>query len=195
MTARAAGTPTRLVRSNPLFDSSLIWATLRSALSPPLMRLLGSRPLFVPGYAVCPQPETGTRNACRNRLLWLGRTAWCLLTYPRRSKNRSMRPNPTKAQPRMPRSNSAKAGSSSRPSQKRIRLTHAALRRFLRTMVMIPTRMSHAPTMAKPRGRSSTQKPVEHRVERRGETLTTARVAGTPTRLVRSNALLSRAFI
>ena len=34
-------------------------------------------------------------------------------------------------------------------------------------------------------------RPVQHRVERRGETLTTARVAGTPTRLVRSNALLS----
>ena len=32
-------------------------------------------------------------------------------------------------------------------------------------------------------------KPVEHCVERRGETLTIAREAGTPTRLVRSNAL------
>ena len=31
--------------------------------------------------------------------------------------------------------------------------------------------------------------PVEHCVERRGETLMTAREAGTPTRLVRSNAL------
>ena len=32
--------------------------------------------------------------------------------------------------------------------------------------------------------------PAQHCVERRGETLTTAREAGTPTRLVRSNALL-----
>ena len=31
--------------------------------------------------------------------------------------------------------------------------------------------------------------PAQHCVERRGETLTTAREAGTPTRLVRSNAL------
>ncbi len=34
-------------------------------------------------------------------------------------------------------------------------------------------------------------RPAEHRVERRGETLTTARAAGTPPRLVRSNALFS----
>jgi hypothetical protein len=30
MTAREAGTPTRLVRSNPLFDSPVIWGLLRS---------------------------------------------------------------------------------------------------------------------------------------------------------------------
>ena len=34
-----------------------------------------------------------------------------------------------------------------------------------------------------------TSRPAEHRVERQGETLTIARAAGTPTRLVRSNAL------
>ena len=41
--------------------------------------------------------------------------------------------------------------------------------------------------VAKPIGRLTEY--VEHRVERQGETLTTAREAGTPTRLVRSNAL------
>jgi hypothetical protein len=35
--------------------------------------------------------------------------------------------------------------------------------------------------------------PVQHRVERRGETLMIARVAGTPTRLVRSNPLFCSA--
>ena len=42
-------------------------------------------------------------------------------------------------------------------------------------------------------GHSEPRAPVEHGIERRGETLMTAREAGTPTRLVRSNALLDGA--
>ena len=40
-----------------------------------------------------------------------------------------------------------------------------------------------------------TAAPAEHGVERQGETLMTAREAGTPTRLVRSNPLLGSALI